>query len=560
MKKSLFLYTILIVCAGLLCFFSATVYVTYSNNLSFAKDTVTETTRIYAGLYTENSNLDSFVKAGNHTRLTVISSDGKVLADTRPLDITVMENHLMRPEIQAALNGTPNAQVRYSDTLGVDLIYYALKVPNGSDYVFVRAAIPVAQIDSYLWRSVPLLAVVLVIVVLTSFFFARRMAGRIIKPLDSVHKKLQALAKGECVFATALESYEEIVKIAREIDDVAGLLQLNMDTLRNEKSKLDYVLDNIADGLIAISADGNIALVNAGALRIFGGAADVVGKKLNYLTYDKMLTQAVEDCIANGQSALFELTINGSIYIVTVKQLPDTNLTMAMLSDVTENRESAKRREEFFANASHELKTPLTAIKGFNELTTLNNKDESLGKYLSGIARETDRMLSLIADMLKLSELENSQTLNLVPVLLSKVVNEVCQTLSAAIREKGIILEVTGDGEIMAEQGHVYELVKNLIENAIRYNNQNGSVTVSVVKEKNALRLIVADTGIGISPTEQTRIFERFYRVEKSRSQQGGGTGLGLSIVKHICALYDWKLSLKSKPGVGTEVVVIFKK
>ncbi len=557
MKKRLFFYTILIVCIGLLCFFAASVYVTYSNNLSFAKDTVTETARIYADLYSENIDLAAFVKAGNNTRVTVISSEGKVLADTRPLDVSVMENHLMRPEIQAALSGTPAAQVRYSDTLGADLIYYALKVPRGSDYVFIRAAIPVAQIDGYLWRSIPLLILVFMLVVLTSFFFARRMASKIIKPLDAVHQKLRALIKGESVSAATLESYEEISKIAREIDDVAGLLQVNINILRSEKSKLDYVLDNIGDGLVAIDISGNIVLVNAGALHIFGGTADVIGNKLSYLIYDKILTPAVEDCITNGQSALFELCLGGNIYLVTVKRLPDTKLTMVMLSDVTENRESAKRREEFFANASHELKTPLTAIKGFNELTALNNKDESLTKYLMGISRETDRMLSLIADMLKISELENAQNLNPVPVSLNKVVDEVRQTLSAAIEEKNIIFEAVGDGEVMSEQGHVYELVKNLIENAVRYNNRGGNIKVSVVNEKNAIRLTVADTGIGISPAEQSRIFERFYRVEKSRSQQGGGTGLGLSIVKHICALYDWKLSLKSKPGVGTEITVV---
>jgi two-component system phosphate regulon sensor histidine kinase PhoR len=231
---------------------------------------------------------------------------------------------------------------------------------------------------------------------------------------------------------------------------------------------------------------------------------------------------------------------------------------MVVLSDVTESRENTKRREEFFANASHELKTPLTAIKGFNELTALNNKDESIGKYINSITRETDRMLSLISDMLKLSELENTQETNPVTVSLSKAAHEVSEVLSASINDKALTFEVDGDAMVSAEQDHIYEIMKNLIETAVRYNTQNGKVTVTVKHDIKSVRLTISDNGIGIPPEEQTRIFERFYRVEKSRSQRNGGTGLGLSIVKHICALYDWTLSVKSKLGVGTEVTVAF--
>ncbi len=558
MKKRLFSYTLLIVCTGLVCFFIASVFITYTNNIHFAKEAVIETARIYADLFSESTDLEAFVRAGNRTRITVISSDGRVLADTRPLDVSELANHLSRPEIKAANDGTPSAFVRYSDTLHMELIYYAVKVPSGDSFVFIRAAIPVAQVGGYLWRSVPLLILVLILVIVISFFFARGMAGRVIIPLDSVYQKLKSLAKGEVSKSPITQSYEEINRITLEIDDISGLLQQNIDNLRGEKLKLDYILNNIGDGLIAVDKDGTVSLANTGVLRIFGSSEDVIGKKLNYLTYEKALIQAIEDCGTRGQSALFEITIDGSIFLVTVKRLPDTELTMAVLSNVTENRENAKRREEFFANASHELKTPLTAIKGLNELTMINSKDESITKYLSGIARETDRMLSLIGDMLKLSELENSKGLNPVPVMLRRTVDDVKETLSSLMADRAILFEADGDGEVMAEPGHIYELLKNLIENAVRYNNNGGSIKVVVTRVNKNHMLTVSDTGIGISSAEQTRIFERFYRVEKSRSQQGGGTGLGLSIVKHICTLYDWKLSLKSKPGIGTEITVLF--
>ena len=562
MKKRLFLYTTLIIFAGLLSFFAASVYVTHTNNLNLAKDTVMETAQIYANLFDAETDISSFVKTSGDTRITIVLPDGTVLADSRPLDVSTLENHLDRPEIQAALNGSPMTYARHSESLGVDFIYYALKVNADDNYIFIRAAVPVAEINAYLFRSLPLLILILILVVLLCFVFIRSIINRITRPFNSIEQKLRLLSGGEYNAGPISGSYEEIDKITREIDDVALVLQKSFNELRNEKNKLDYILNNIGDGIFAVDENKNITLINNTALAIFDVTQNISGKNLNYLSSEKTLVSAIEDCAGSAKNALFELTLNGNIYLVTIKRLPDTKLTMAVLSNVTENRENSKRREEFFANASHELKTPLTAIKGFNELTGINNKDENINKFIESIARETDRMLLLIGDMLKLSELENMQTINPAPISLAKTVTEVRETVSTSIDERSIILETAGDGIVMAEQGHIYELVKNLIENAVRYNNQNGKVSVAIAIEndKKYVKLTVSDNGIGISPEEQTRIFERFYRVEKSRSPKNGGTGLGLSIVKHICALYGWNLSLKSKLGVGTEVTVIFNK
>jgi two-component system phosphate regulon sensor histidine kinase PhoR len=234
------------------------------------------------------------------------------------------------------------------------------------------------------------------------------------------------------------------------------------------------------------------------------------------------------------------------------------DIALVLQNSFTENRENAKRREEFYENASHELKTPLTAIRGFNELTALNSKDESIRKYINGIARETDRLMLIISDMLKLSELESLKLAEVSPASLGNIISEVRETVSSALAQKSIVFETEGHGTIMADPKHIYELVKNLVENAIRYNNPKGKVTVTIENNDNTVRLTVSDNGIGISTAEQKRIFERFYRVEKNRTTSGGGTGLGLAIVKQICALYDWKLSLKSELGVGTDVIVEF--
>jgi two-component system phosphate regulon sensor histidine kinase PhoR len=558
MKKRLFIYTFSIILASLLIFLAVSVYVNYTNSVSLAKETVIDITNIYAGLYNDMDAV-SLAKAEGSTRVTVIAPDGTVLADSSQVDIGTLENHLERPEIQAAANGSPEAFIRHSDTLGVDLIYYALKVPSNNSYVFVRAAVPVSRIDTYLFHSLTILICLLLVVGLLCFLLIRNIVKRIITPFGSVEQKLQSLADGHYKQEPIAGSYEEIKNIARNIDEVALVLQKSMDGLRVEKNKMDYILSNIGDGLFVVDENQNISLVNSAALDIFNATSEIYGKNLSYLSYDELLTGAVTDCVNLAKSALFEFAHEGKIYLASVKRLPGTVLTMVVMSDVTENRENQKHREEFFSNASHELKTPLTAIKGFNELTSLNNKDESLRKYIDGITRETDRMLSLIGDMLKLSELENAGTLDPVPVSLAKIVDEARESLSVTIAQKSITFKIDGDGTVEAEPGHVYDLVKNLIENAVRYNNQGGSVSVKIESSENEVRLIVSDNGIGISPEEQSRIFERFYRVEKSRSQQNGGTGLGLSIVKHICALYNWKLSLKSKFGVGTDIEVVFK-
>ncbi|MCL1792962.1 MAG: ATP-binding protein [Oscillospiraceae bacterium] len=558
MKKRLFLYAALVICVEFVSFFAISVYIAHANNLKLAKDSVMESAKICAGLYSEDTDLSLFVKAGETTRITVVAPDGSVMADSRPLDLEEMEDHLTRPEIKAAAAGSPETYVRRSESLGVDFIYYALKAGGGDSYVFVRAALPVAKIDAYLFQYLPLLVILFAAISLSCFFFIRKMIERILTPFEFIEKKLLALSEGEYAPGHSAESYQEINKMTQKIDEIAYALQNSFNELREEKNKLGYILNNIGDGLFVIDENKNIALVNLAALGIFNANSEVAGKNLNYLTYDKTLSEAVDECISNEKDALFEQSLNGRIFCVAVKRLPETKLTMAALSDVTEARENAKRREEFFANASHELKTPLTAIKGFTELTAINNKDENIKKYIDGIIRETDRMLSLIGDMLKLSELENARQTKAAPVSLAKVANEAREVLSAAISEKSLSFEISGDAEITAEPGHIYELVKNIVENAVRYNEQNGRVEIIIGNDKKCAKLTVSDNGIGISPSEQTRIFERFYRIEKSRSQRGGGTGLGLAIVKHICALYDWNLSLKSKLGIGTEITVSF--
>jgi len=556
MRRRLFFYTILILFAGLISFFAVSFYIVRSNSLSIAENRLIEMTHIYAGLFNDSTNLTEFVSVGSDSRITVISSEGYVLADSRPLD--TQENRLTRPEIQAAAEGSPAVFTRRSNTLGVDYIYYALKIESGGSFVFVRLSTSVAEINAYLYQSLPLLIILLLVLAVACFFLVRDMANQIIVPFGLIEQKLRLLLNGEYVRTPIGKNYEEINQITKGIDDIALVLQNSFDALHNEKNKLAYILDNIGDGLFVVDEHAQITLANATTQKIFSVTHDIIHKDLNYLTNKKRLIEAVTSCATYGKDALLELKLKGNIYLVAVRRLPDTNLTMAALTDVTENRENAKRREEFFTNASHELKTPLTAIKGFNDLMALNNKDENNGKYIDSISRETNRLMSLITHMLKLSELESAPQIEPIPVSLAEVAAEVQDALSAIMIEKSVKIETKGDATIMSHPEHIYELIKNLIENAVRYNHNGGKVSVIVKRKKKKVQLTVSDNGIGIAPKDQVRIFERFYRVDKSRAISRGGTGLGLSIVKHICVLYGWKLLLKSKLGVGTDVTVEF--
>jgi two-component system phosphate regulon sensor histidine kinase PhoR len=558
MKKRLLIYTVIIMFAGLVGFFTASVFINRANNLDMAKNTVTEITHITAGLLNDGTDLTAFVRAGNDTRITIIAPDGTVLADTQPLDLTTAENRLTRPEIQAALLGSPAAHIRRSHTLNVDFIYYALRVEYGGGYVFVRASVPVSAVNAYLLRTLPLFLFILFMAALFCFALIRNAANHFVKPFTIVEKKLRLLSRGEYFFEPVTETFDEAAVILREIDEISTILHNTFNSLRDEKNKSDYILNNIGEGIVAVDENKNIMLINKAASDIFNVTNAVAGKNINFLTGNGILLKAIEDCVNTAYNALFDMKMEGKIFLTAIKRLPETNLTLTVLSDVTENRENAKRREEFFTNASHELKTPLTAIKGFNELTVINNTDENLNNFINGITRQTDRMLVLIESMLKLSELENTPKLNPEPISLSQTVNEVRETMQASIREKGLSFTSNGDGTVWAEQSHIYELIKNLIENAVRYNNQNGKVTIKIHHQNKTAILTISDSGIGIPADEQTRIFERFYRVEKSRSQRSGGTGLGLAIVKHICTLYGWTLTLKSKVGLGTEIVVLF--
>ena len=327
-------------------------------------------------------------------------------------------------------------------------------------------------------------------------------------------------------------------------------------------------MDNVSDGIVVIDENGKVEVTNKVADGIFSGAG-AVGKDYPVLTADEKVLSAIEKCVKTRESASVEFEEDGKTYMVTLNSLDNGYVVLVasditavfylfVASDITAVRKGEKMRSEFFANASHELKTPLTAVKGFNDLIALKTNDEEIKEFTRKTDKELSRILTLISDMLDLSRLETQREVKTENINLVEVAEEVKNSLSGLAESKNISVTVSGKGRINAEKEHALELVKNLVENSIRYGNDGGYVKVNVAETDDKTVLTVEDNGVGIEEKHQTRIFERFYRVNKSRSRESGGTGLGLAIVKHVCALYGADINLASVYGAGTKVTVTF--
>ncbi len=556
MKKKLIIFNTIIVTVALLLMFGLGILVTQNNNYELATQRITELTYIYAGNYSEEP---SFIEnVPDDVRLTVVDATGKVLADSEQADVSNLDNHINREEIIAALNGKPKTVTRYSDTVGKNMLYYAEKVDTADGYVFVRVSIPVKSVNAYILKTIPLslgiLAAALLCAVLASLF----LSSGLIKPLKAIGQSLKNIESDSFTPVLATTDDQDVNAILTDINGVGEKLHDTIRTATNEKERLDFVINNVSDGIVVLDNNGEIGLINSNAADIFG-VKDAVGKQINVLSADESFVSAMADCAENGKNGIFEYSNEKSVYLVAVRRV-ENGLTIAVLSDITATKNAEKTRSDFFANASHELKTPLTSIKGFNEMIALNSNDEAVLGYSAHIEKEIARILVLIDDMLNLSKLENDNTLTPVPLNAEEIALDVADSLSGMAKEKDVEVSVSGGGIVFAEREHLFELVKNLVENGIRYNNAGGKVDVSIDENHGATTIKVADNGIGIDDSNQARIFERFYRVDKSRSRETGGTGLGLAIVKHVAELYGAELSLKSKLGVGTTVTVTFIK
>lgn len=559
MKKKIIVTNVIIVVFALLILFLSGISITKSIYKKQAEERIIDVANIYAENYTSS---DKVVKnVPKDYRITVVDKAGKVLSDSETADVSNMENHIDREEIVAALHGKPVAVTRRSDTTNKDMVYSAVKVDlSADDYVFVRVSTPVDSVNLYATSTILPNFYVLIAAIIAAVILSVVLTKSLVKPMAEIKNNLIALNNGTFTPSTPSEKDPEINKMLSEINDIGEKLSDTITTVSEDNKKLDYILNNVSDGIVVITREGNIEVMNDNAKLVFDVKNDAISSNYTVLSANEKFISAVSDAVNERINKVFEFTTAAhDVYLTSIRCL-DGGMTIIVLSDITAVKHGEEIRSEFFANASHELKTPLTAIKGFNDVIGMKSKDGDIRTLSAKIDKEVNRVVSLIDDMLNLSKLETTKTPIVEKVDLVAVAYDAEESISALARNKNVNIEISGEGVVEMEKDHAYELVKNLMENSVRYNEDGGHVFVSVDEKTDKVTLKVKDDGIGIDEENQSRIFERFYRVNKSRSRETGGTGLGLSIVKHVAELYDAKLTLSSTLGAGTEIIVSFKK
>lgn len=551
---------------SLVLFFVAGVAIMYANGKKMIRERLSTETRLVARLLDENTDYEEFQAYYNNDelRVTLISVTGEVLfeSDTN----AELENHLDRKEVQYALQGKARSVERYSDTFGCKMTYFAVvDTLNDGTEVIVRLAIRSSEISSYIFASLPFFLISLALAMVIASGLAKRISGKFSEKITEVGDSLKSLNAGQYKPLKTDSTEPEFYSVFREINELNESTHDYMRREARERQKLNAVLDNVAQGIVALNTKGEIAFVNGSALKIFDGKPAVVGKTLIHLIDDARLHGEIAERIG-GENFLFEYERQGRVLSVAGRKITGEQDEKALtdiliFTDITSSREIIRQKSDFFANASHELKTPITVMRGLTELLLeKENLDEQEKKQIGRIHKESLRMSSLISDMLKLSKLERGEEEELVEVELKEIASEVVAELSEECRAKNLSVKVTGSGKVLADPKKIFELIQNLCSNAVNYNKQDGSIKITIAEKNSSVLLEVADSGIGIEKEHIPRLCERFYRVDKSRSKKTGGTGLGLAIVKHICALYGAELSIDSELDRGTCVTVIFKK
>ena len=522
------------------------VFYSYAGNVQTAqlKDELS-----LAAAGTEQGGLQYLQKLdAKNFRITWIQPDGTVLFDTHA-DSVGMESHLEREEIRQALRVGFGSAVRQSDTLLEKQIYEAKKLSDGS---VLRISVSQKSLLVLVAGMLHPACVVAAAALILSAILAQRTARKIVEPLEKL----------DLEHPMENDTYEELSPLLRRIHQQHEEINAQLRSLRQKTDEFNQITANMSEGLVLLDGSGTVLSINPAAEKLFGTEDSCIGSPFCQVDRKPEMTGAVEAAFRAGNFELREER-NGREYQFLLNRIvsgADVIGLMILALDITEMSSAEQTRREFSANVSHELKTPLQSIIGSAEL--LENglvKPEDTQRFIGNIRREASRLVLLIEDVIRLSHLDEGVQMPKEEVDLLDIAEEAVQSLRLPAEEKHVTLRVSGDhAQILGVRGLLYEIVQNLCSNAVKYNVDGGSVDVSVLKKDGHVVLTVADTGIGIPPEDQSRVFERFYRVDKSHSKASGGTGLGLSIVKHAVQYHNAKLNLESIPGKGTTVIVTF--
>lgn len=548
MRKKIFYSLFFLTFTALILAASLFLWVTYRQVSQENINGLKNQAHLMIALYRDGQlNFERLKESSILDRVTVLSPEGNVLFDNY-VDAETMENHLQREEVQQALHNKEGYAVRMSDTLGKEVIYYAVLMPDGDVLRFARVN------DTVLMRFASVSHYVLGILLILiggAFFAARSITARVIKPLEKID--LDRPLTGPPL------TYPELQPLLERIVTQQRKLEKEMRRYKNKKQELKAVTNNMDEGLLFLDNSGEIVSINKSAVRFFASEKqELIGKNLLTLSLGKEIEKLFAKIDTAGKGSLL-LSRGSSYYQLNGSKISDKGMVL-LIMDVTEKTASEKLRREFSANVSHELKTPLQSVLGYSEIM-LNGlvKEDDRPRFLRKIYDEAKNLLQLIDDIIKLSRLEEQQQDMLEKFNLRKVLEQAVQRMADKASKNKITVNLECGAAEYLMQGipsMLEEVFANLLDNAIKYNRPGGSVTMKVIEKENKWVISVADTGIGIAPEEKDRIFERFYRIDKSRHKAVEGTGLGLSIVKHGIIFHKGTIKVLSAQGKGTEFVI----
>ena len=479
-------------------------------------------------------------------RITWIQADGKVIYDTQA-GADSMENHADRQEVKQALAEGEGSSSRYSDTLMEKTSYYARLLDDGS---VLRVSTTYATAGLLVLGMLQPILVVLIAALVLSGILARRISKRIVEPMNSIDldRPLEN------------DTYEELSPLLNRINQQHKEIEMQMRYLKQRTDEFTQITESMKEGLILLDNKGNVLSINEAAQNILETDSSCIGHNFLSIERSRSINHAIDKAFEDGHSEEYA-EYAGREYQIDISRIEsDGDIVGAVLLafDITEQQNAQRNRREFTANVSHELKTPLQGIIGSAELIENGMvKPEDMPRFIGHIRKEASRLVTLIEDILRLSQLDEGRQMPSEQVDLFELAEEVRSVLEGACEAKHINMKLMGEHVCVdGVKRLLYEIIYNLCDNAVKYNNEGGIADIDISSDEKNAYITVRDSGIGIPQDQQQRVFERFYRVDKSHSKESGGTGLGLSIVKHAVSYHNGTVSMKSEPGNGTEIRV----
>lgn len=548
MKRKLIITNSIIVFVSLIIMLVVSMITITNQNNKFYQKQVTNYLKIACTNF-NGSNFDDtkeYIKSlDKDIRLTIIeSSTGKVVIDS--FEDEINENHLDRPEI----NNLGEVYKRYSTTEKKNMLYVAEKVNN----YYVRIAIPIGSVNKIIYTYVTISLIALMVILAFSIYAISFVNKKSLTPINSEVAKLATLAN---------EDYQDVTidDLPVVINSITNVLDNKIHEIELQEQEIEAILNLLTQGVVVIDSNESLRFINYKAMKILDSNNNLIGKNYLYLFRDTKLQKLILEVFKNHSQVNYLLNIDSTKINCNVTYLTEAKLNggiIITLEDITKQANLEEEKRDFFQNASHELKSPLTSIIGYQQMICddiVDSKDQIIN-YSSKTLKEAKRMNNIIIDMLNLSSIEQNYQKKQDIVKVDKALIEILDSLEDRIKARNIsVITNIAKCETVGDAKLIDELIRNLIDNAIKYNVDNGKIMITL----NTSTLTIEDTGIGISKEYQSRVFERFYRVDKGHSKEIGGTGLGMAIVKHICEIYQYELKLESTIGKGTKITIKFE-